>query len=663
MAALANYVFVMLLYVGVKIHLATQSDKLLPLQMKTENSGHLCQLEKQCTCYSETALVRATRVDCSSRNLTTVPEHLPNNTKSIDLSNNKIQNLGELPFVTYQGLKILNMSWNYIKLIGNHSFGNLKSVTHLDLQYCNIADIEADTFKGLTSLTYLDMSGNVNLTFGNLRNISYGLQFTTIKTLRLNSIHKVRGPCNTITEQQIEFLSKTNITELYLEYNRIAAFEVKAVGYIPRTLETFSAKGNVFMPDDYLFYMYFHFPAPKLKTLIVSYEDLSHVLGTIYYLIRSGSPNEIPSEMQLYSRSEEFELSNLRTDVYLPKHLSYVDLSNSNFKQAIYLTRLTTPNNLTHLLMNNNIIWKLIGPMTGFDNLTFLDLSGNYCENISLFALQNMPNLLHLNLSTNFLGFALDKDEHGKTFQGQSRLKNLDLSNNKIRELPIGIFDWLINLQMLNLSQNMLFEFHIRFDNMTKLKYLSLSDNMLETIPRATRHGFDRLAPLTNLTLNLEANHFRCSCNATHQDFLSWMIQTRVHVSEVTCFFDNGSSIVLSNRHQLSDIYHKLVKECSSYLLLLVVSVSLALLAIFITVSAVVYRFRWNLRYMYYMTKFKFKGYMPLPNDRRRYKYDVFVSYADDDRGFVRNKIVEKLENDNKGVIRCPWIVSFTCLL
>ena len=402
------------------------------------------------------------------------------------------------------------------------------------------------------------------------------------------------------------------------------------------------------MPDDYLFYMYFHFPAPKLKTLIVSYEDLSHVLGTIYYLIRSGSPNDIPSEMQLYSRSEEFELSNLRTDVYLPKHLSYVDLSNSNFKQAIYLTRLTTPNNLTHLLMNNNIIWKLIGPMTGFDNLTFLDLSGNYCENISLFALQNMPNLLHLNLSTNFLGFALDKDEHGKTFQGQSRLRNLDLSNNKIRELPIGIFDWLINLQTLNLSQNMLFEFHIRFDNMTKLKYLSLSDNMLETIPKATRHGFDRLAPLTNLTLNLEANHFRCSCNATHQDFLSWMIQTRVHVSEVTCFFDNGSSIVLPNRHQLSDIYHKLVNECSSYLLLLVVSVSLTLLAIFITVSAVVYRFRWNLRYMYYMTKFKFKGYMPLPNDRRRYKYDVFVSYADDDRGFVRNKIVEKLENDNK---------------
>lgn len=51
---------------------------------------------------------------------------------------------------------------------------------------------------------------------------------------------------------------------------------------------------------------------------------------------------------------------------------------------------------------------------------------------------------------------------------------------------------------------------------------------------------------------------------------------------------------------------------------------------------------------MFYMTKFKFKGYMPLPNDRRRYKYDVFVSYADDDRGFVRNKIVEKLENDNK---------------
>ena len=257
-----------------------------------------------------------------------------------------------------------------------------------------------------------------------------------------------------------------------------------------------------------------------------------------------------------------------------------------------------------------------------------------------------MSNLLHLNLSTNFLGFALEKDVNGKTFQAQSRLRNLDLSNNRIRELSLGIFDGLTNLITLNLSQNVMLEFNVRFDLMNKLEYLSLKDNMLETIPKAARENFDRLAPLTNLTL--EANHFKCSCNVTHQDFLRWMSQTRVHVGRVTCFFDNRSSIALSDGDQMSDVYHKFIKDCSSYLLLLVVCLLLTLLAIFITVSAIVYRFRWNLRYMYYMTKFKFKGYMPLHNEGHRYKYDVFVSYADEDRGFVRNEIVEQLENDNE---------------
>ena len=189
------------------------------------------------------------------------------------------------------------MSWNVIRFIGNHSFGKLKSLTHLDMKYCSISHVEAGTFKNLTSLTYLEMSENTNLTFRNLRNISYGLQFTAIKTLRLKSIHNDRGPCNTITEQQIEFLNKTNITELYLDSNRIATFEVKAVDYIPRTLETLSLKANIFMMDDYLYYMYNHFPAPKLTILIISYHDQFHIFDDFYRWIRSRSDNDISSDI------------------------------------------------------------------------------------------------------------------------------------------------------------------------------------------------------------------------------------------------------------------------------------------------------------------------------------------------------------------------------
>ena len=668
MAARNNYVFVLLLYVEVRIHGMTQDENMLPFQMKTGKSGHACPREPQCTCYSETTHMPSTRVDCSNRNFSTVPQRLPTNANYIDLSNNKIEQLGQLLFAKYPMLQVLNMSSNDISFIGNHSFGDLKSVTHLDLQYCNISHVEAGAFKNLTNLTYLDMSENTNLTFRNLRNISYGLTFTTIKELRLNSIHTVHGPCNTITKHQLEFLGQTNVTDLYLDSNRIATFSVDAVKCIPRTLEILSMKANIFMFDEYIDTMYFNFPAPKLKKLIISFQGLSHFFDQFHSWVKSISTNDISFQMDALMknnhlsfdrkvkpfhgaadrRSEEYELSRTNISIHVPENLSYADASNSNFKQSVYSTSLVTPNNLTHLLMNNNILWQVIGPLNGFDNLTFFDLSCNYCQNISQFALENMANLQHLNLSTNFLGFALENDENGNTFQNQFKLRNLDLTNNKIRVLPLDLFHGLINLQSLNLSHNMLLEFHVRFDHMKKLEYLSLRDNMLATIPKAARDNFDRLAPLTKLALNLEANHFKLSCNATHQDFLRWMIHTRVRLSKVTCFFDNGSSVVLSDRNQMSNIYDKLLEECSSYLVLLVVSLSLTLLVIFITVTAVVYRFRWNLRYMYYMTKFKFKGYIPLANERHRYEYDVFVSYADEDRGFVRNEIVEKLENDNK---------------
>ena len=533
----------------------------------------------------------------------------------------------------------------------------------MDLKHCNISNVEAETFAHLPSLTYLDMSENVDLTFRNLRNIlvSYGLTFTTIKVLRLNAIHTVLGSCTTVLKRDIEFLNKTNITHFYLDSNRIATIEVEAVDYIPRTLETISVKSNIFMIDEYVYYLFYNFPARNLKNLIISYQSQTHFFDQPYRWMKCLYSNSISFKNhrhknndsvivnvhKLYNavenRAEECKINTMY--MKLPKHVSYIDASNSNYKGIFYHTKLVAPNNLTYLLLNNNIIWKIIGPFEGFDNLQFLDLSSNYCENISQYAFLETPKLLHLNLSTNFLGFALEIDENGKTFQALSALRNLDLTNNKIRKLPLKIFDGLINLQTLHLSHNMLNKLDVVFDHMKRLEYLSLRDNMLATIPKALRDNFDRLAISTNFTLDLEMNHFRCSCNASHQDFLLWMIQTQVRLSRATCTFDNGTEIAFSNRSQMSDIYQKLVKECSNYLLLLVVCVSLTLLAIVLTVTAVAYRFRWNIRYMYYMAKFKLKGYKPLPDDRHRYKYDVFVSYADEDRSFVKNEIVEKLEN------------------
>lgn len=285
--------------------------------------------------------------------------------------------------------------------------------------------------------------------------------------------------------------------------------------------------------------------------------------------------------------------------------------------------------------------------MEGFEKLTFLDLSVNYCENISDYFFENMTNLMHLNLSNNFAGFSLETDKNGKTFRAQSKLQNLDLANNKIRHMPENIFCGMSDLRILNLSRNQLFEFCINLDHLNKLKYLTLSDNMLDTIPESIRDTFDHLK---NFTLNIQRNRFRCSCNTTYTDFLYWLIHTRVrfeNLSEITeCVFDNGTTVAFMDRHDIQKVYDELLAECSSHWLLIICVVSLSVLIVSLVLSALIYRFRWNLRYFYYMAKFKYKGYRRVEHESTEYNNDVFVSYADEDRGFVRQKILEKLEKE-----------------
>ncbi|MEW8544952.1 MAG: leucine-rich repeat domain-containing protein, partial [Candidatus Thiodiazotropha sp.] len=548
--------------------------------------GRPCPQEKECTCFSRSRAIHGTRVDCADRNLTAIPKHLPNDTSYLDLSNNTLAELGKFPFVIYPKIQILNMSGNSkIKFIGTNTFGKLENLTHLDLQNCGFSDVEAKAFECLPSLTYLDMSNNPYLTFRNLRNISYGLQYTRIKILKLNSIHPIFGPCNTITKNDIEYLHNTSITHIYLDFNKIATLDVEAVDYLPRSVETLSVKHNIFMIDIYMFYMHQNFPFPKLRKLIISDQGRFHS-NEYYSWVQSTLSKSISSELSVHTDNESSSKTNLQEsphveykraedngpttlDFVLSETITYIDVSNSNLQLELGNIALATPNNLTYLLLNKNILWRLNGTFIGFDNLTFLDLSWNYCESISKTVLQNMRKLRHLNLSTNFLDYSLEKDVNGETFQSQTQLKTLDLTNNKIRKLPPGIFDSLIHLQVLNLSQNILIELHVRLDHMNKLKFLSLQKNLLETIPKSHRDTFDRLLQSTNLTLNIEHNRFKCSCNATHQEFLDWMIHTPVYfgnLSHISCFFDNGSTVTFSSREKLSQVYEALKKDCRSYL-------------------------------------------------------------------------------------------------
>ncbi|VDI02961.1 Hypothetical predicted protein, partial [Mytilus galloprovincialis] len=63
-------------------------------------------------------------------------------------------------------------------------------------------------------------------------------------------------------------------------------------------------------------------------------------------------------------------------------------------------------------------------------------------------------------------------------------------------------------------------------------------------------------------------------------------------------------------------------------------------------------RYRWKLRYLYYIVKVKYSSLHSETEEEYSYMYGAFVSYADEDRIFVHNTLLQKLEVEN-GIQLC----------
>ena len=660
------------------------------------------------------------------------------------------QNLGNV-FKNLTSLKelIFNGQWGRCLLykLTPKFFPHNISITHLTIN-CSVVQIEAKSFEQLTHLRLLDLSYNENLTFKSLSNITDGLHFTNIAILKLNKIYTTYGPCTILTEENLNHFKKLMLKDIYLESNRIATFESKAVRNIPLTLKSISLRNNLLLSDKYVTDLLVHLSRSDIETITISDQFISRDISLFLPFIPTsdfhrsslntrktkrktskeqddifnpkgqgqfrhrqkrkllqyvGGQELIKSEKDLVqsikvavnktgmitsytSRHMKRHLDNndiikqkdwltspenrnenkfnwvWKKDAYgniifkLPNNLTCVDASNMAVRVRVrgpYIV--ATPNNLRELNVSRNSFWQWDGPILGLKNLTKLDLSWNDCIQMSQYFFQDGPNLQFLNLSRNYLGTSISKDKNGSIFQSLGKLDILDLSDNRLTELPKQIFVGLNKLTKLYLGNNLLTEFKVILSHLRFLERLDLSNNQLTTIEESLRTYFDGQIQIANFSLNLVGNNFKCDCE--NIDFLKWISKSHVEFENIhnyVCYYGNDVSKT-GNLSNAKDIYQELEKHCYNYTPLIVMSTATVVLVLSLTGAATVYRYRWNLRYMYYMAKYKTRGvnlkprgYQPVVAAEDDIK-DVNISYADEDSEFVRQKLYPELEI-NRGV-------------
>ncbi|XP_063448354.1 toll-like receptor 4 [Mytilus trossulus] len=569
------------------------------------------------------------------------------------------------PFgVEYENLRFLQdvdisgfTGYCKIKVVTPDTFKYIPYVERLDLSKCGINAILSGTFKRLVHLKYLDLSYNRCLKFRGLANVTYDLPSTSLDILRINKIHQTFDLNTVMTKCVLRPLKSTNITQIYLNSNRLQLFEKGAIEFFPRTLKILSVADNEFS-----------FSGEYIKDIIkstlhevnISFIGMSHYLKnpdeSCDHTLITPSPcnycpdtykNDVIERHELNSGTNNSLFTLFDHDiVYIPFELRKIHLREC--KLRYYLPEIIFSNNmLDYVDFSSNTFFDWQGPLGNLYQLKFFNLSNNFCSKVSPEFFTGMPNLTTLLVQSNLLGFVIPSDKNGEILAPLVNLQVLDLADNRIPSLPSVFFNAQSQLRTLNLGGNMLETATFEIKHMTKLSHLDLSNNRLSVLDTFFTKQLDHLSEtVPDLTVELSGNPIKCICETI--DFFHWLSTTKVHVQNV---LHQDCRFHLMPLNSSKVIYDYLKKTCSSYTTTIIAVGSWVAMFAIVIIAGFVYRYRWKLRYAYYMVKGKHHGQINPVGLDDNFQYDAFVSYADEDCTFVHTKFIKHLEDDRN--IRC----------
>ncbi|KAK3099518.1 hypothetical protein FSP39_005669 [Pinctada imbricata] len=123
------------------------------------------------------------------------------------------------------------------------------------------------------------------------------------------------------------------------------------------------------------------------------------------------------------------------------------------------------------------------------------------------------------------------------------------------------------------------------------------------------------------------------------------------------------SNLTLVTFDKIEGVVDELRMKCISSIVLDIVGVISGLFVVIflsILIPTILYRHRWRIRYLFFAAKRVFRSSKPNSSIHRPFSFDVFLSYADEDRVFVHSVILKGLESDENSLSVCCHLRDFT---
>ena len=535
-------------------------------------------------------------------------------------------------------LKFDSYLWNNVSLLdlqsaygttfkeGNRPiFSALPNLKSLGIHCGRLNYLAEEIFLGLPYLEKLDLSYSRSLNLDQVKKVfRLNSSLPNLKELKLSFINSAPIRIDSIFTEN---LGKRPIKNLEVQGLSFIKIDSTGLLYLCNSLLNLNLS-NIIYFSNLDTESYANLSCPSLATLDISRTPTRHWAFTYLKPYIGRKERKIELDLKGFPSMTSVYADNLSFDIP-----SFSIIETNGYYTCSGCKNL---GNLKHLYLRRNRLKWFNASCDDCDKfkLKSIDLSGNGLEYINPGFFRTIATIESINLSDNNLYVMENFTDFKSLFVTYIKLRVLNLSGNRLTYIPQNIFDKNIDLEYIDLSKNLLTSFDLILTQLSKLKKLDISNNRIKVLRQTDFEYFTTLfnATETEFTLHLGENEFNCDCESTQ--FIKWvyvyLVSRFSQKSPIRCVLD-GKSVLINNQALLASQH-----SCERKSIIIVsVCLSLTLLGAIVALVLLLKRFlKQKLR------QEKREEYIAaFANDRNFIKYVVFLVFCSKEEELIRKFI------------------------